>query len=216
MPYRVTERGERRRQEMRERILDAAQDLFVEQGYQHTSLRQVVQRAGTSIGNLYFYFPGKEALLRAVAQRVSDEVSSVVDRAMASVDPVARPAVAVYAGLRWALERLALARVVLLEVPHISRPVALGHFADRIGRFLAGSPQALDGRHPELVTQVWLGSMFQVLEAATAGVVQAPAQVVARFVAEWNLAGLGLPGPTRQAALAGLDEFISSHEEGQT
>src|SRR2546425_11549934 len=56
MPYRVTERTEQRRQAMRKRIITAARDLFVRQGYQPTTMQQIVQEAGTSIGNCYFYF----------------------------------------------------------------------------------------------------------------------------------------------------------------
>lgn len=214
MPYRVTERGEQRRQEMRLRILDAAQQLFAERGYQATSLRQVVELAGTSIGNLYFYFPSKEALLHAVVRRASEELSPVIDRAMASVPAPARPAVGVYTGLSWILERPALARLVLLEAPDTAaRALALAHFTERVRRFMAEAPDVLRGRHPELVTQAWVGTIFQVLEAAVTGTVQAPPRLVAHFVAEWNLAALQLPPPAVQAAMAGLEAFISDQEK---
>ena len=56
---------------MRMRILNAARELFSGQGYQATTLRQVVDRADTSIGNFYFYFTDKEALLRALVEEIS-------------------------------------------------------------------------------------------------------------------------------------------------
>ncbi len=51
MPYRLTERGLERREAMRARIMTSASALFAIQGYQATTLRQVVEQAGTSIGN---------------------------------------------------------------------------------------------------------------------------------------------------------------------
>jgi AcrR family transcriptional regulator len=48
---------------VRRRILDAAVALFAEQGYDATSVQQVVVRAGVTKGALYHYFAAKEDLL---------------------------------------------------------------------------------------------------------------------------------------------------------
>lgn len=48
---------------VRERILAAAGALFAEQGYDATSVQQVVDRAGVTKGGLYHYFGAKEDLL---------------------------------------------------------------------------------------------------------------------------------------------------------
>jgi AcrR family transcriptional regulator len=47
----------------RERVLDAAVDLFAEQGYDGTSVTQVIERAGLTKGGFYHHFASKEALL---------------------------------------------------------------------------------------------------------------------------------------------------------
>jgi AcrR family transcriptional regulator len=47
----------------RERVLDAAVDLFAEQGYDGTSVAQVIERAGLTKGGFYHHFASKEALL---------------------------------------------------------------------------------------------------------------------------------------------------------
>ena len=44
------------------KVLDAALELFSSQGYRGTSLRQIAERAGISVGNIYHHFPDKEAL----------------------------------------------------------------------------------------------------------------------------------------------------------
>jgi AcrR family transcriptional regulator len=214
MPYRLTERGERRRQEMRTRLVDAAERLFAEQGYQATSLRDVVELAGTSIGNCYFYFANKEALLLAVVERTSDELDTVVERAMAAVPPLARVPVGVYVSVTWTLARPALARLLLMEAPTASsRAIAVEQSLQRSRRFMAETPELLLGKPPELVAQAWIGAVVQVLEAALTGLVTEPPPAIARFVAEWNLRALGLPSPAAAEAQAGLDAFIAIQEE---
>jgi len=51
--------------EVRERILEAALDLLAERGYRAASMPEIARAAGTAVGNLYRYFPSKEALLDA-------------------------------------------------------------------------------------------------------------------------------------------------------
>lgn len=55
----------------RERILDVAFDLFVEQGFTGASISEIERRVGLAAGNGAFYrhFSSKEAVLRAAAER---------------------------------------------------------------------------------------------------------------------------------------------------
>lgn len=50
----------------RERVLDAAVNLFAEQGYDATSVAQVIERAGLTKGGFYHHFASKDALLYEV------------------------------------------------------------------------------------------------------------------------------------------------------
>jgi len=51
-----------------EDILKAAKKLFSEQGYEKTSVRQIVKEAKTSMGNLYFHFPNKLSILETICK----------------------------------------------------------------------------------------------------------------------------------------------------
>jgi AcrR family transcriptional regulator len=68
----------------KERIEDAAKQLFIRQGFHATSMRNIAARAGTSLGNLYNYYPTKEAILGSIIskyQRVIDErLKSIFDQ----------------------------------------------------------------------------------------------------------------------------------------
>ena len=49
------------------RIINAAWDLFYEQGYEHTTIEEIIERSQTSRGSFYHYFEGKDALLSSLS-----------------------------------------------------------------------------------------------------------------------------------------------------
>ena len=51
-------------QETRRRIIEAAADLFVADGYGATNLQDVADRAGVAVQTIYFVFGNKRALLK--------------------------------------------------------------------------------------------------------------------------------------------------------
>jgi TetR/AcrR family transcriptional repressor of nem operon len=53
----------------RERLIEAAMELFVFQGYGNTGLAQIARKAGVLPGSLYYFFPTKEDLLHATLER---------------------------------------------------------------------------------------------------------------------------------------------------
>jgi AcrR family transcriptional regulator len=60
-------------------LLDAARQVFVEQGFANASIAEVVQRAGSSVGSLYHHFGGKSELFIALWQEhqaAHDEAAS--------------------------------------------------------------------------------------------------------------------------------------------
>ncbi|MDI5983012.1 TetR/AcrR family transcriptional regulator, partial [Amycolatopsis magusensis] len=55
-----------RAQKTREEILRAAAEVFDERGYHGAGMREIMKRAGVTLGAVYFHFPNKEALAQAV------------------------------------------------------------------------------------------------------------------------------------------------------
>jgi AcrR family transcriptional regulator len=49
-------------QQVRQRIINAAAEVFAEKGYQRATIADVVQRSGLSVGAIYTHFKGKDAL----------------------------------------------------------------------------------------------------------------------------------------------------------
>lgn len=63
-----------RRNDRRRAMLQAAETLFLERGYEAVTLSQVVQRSGGSLATLYAFFGNKAGLLRAVLAPRDDEL----------------------------------------------------------------------------------------------------------------------------------------------
>ena len=79
----VAERREREREARREAILDAAEELTAEVGYQALRMDAVAEAAELSKGTLYLYFANKEALCAGVATRLIDRLLPVLDKNLA-------------------------------------------------------------------------------------------------------------------------------------
>lgn len=60
---------EERSEEAMGKALDAALELFSSQGFRATTMRQIADRAGISVGNIYHHFPKKESLYRELIER---------------------------------------------------------------------------------------------------------------------------------------------------
>src|SRR5687767_15983179 len=54
-------------------ILNTALDMFLERGYEQTTMRAIAEKAGASLGNAYYYFRSKEHLIQAFYQSMHDD-----------------------------------------------------------------------------------------------------------------------------------------------
>lgn len=73
----------------RERILDAASELFHRQGVGATGLEEVIAASGTGKGQLYHYFAGKRALVHAVVDR---QIATVLAAQQTRLEQLSGPA----------------------------------------------------------------------------------------------------------------------------
>lgn len=71
-----------------ERVLDAAEAVFVEVGYEAATTNQIAARADTSIGSLYEFFRDKQALAVALADRYVVDLGTIYSERI--VDDVAK------------------------------------------------------------------------------------------------------------------------------
>jgi AcrR family transcriptional regulator len=56
--------------------MDAAEALFIERGYEGTSIRDIARRASSHLGTLHYFWGNKDALFRAVCERRFDPIQT--------------------------------------------------------------------------------------------------------------------------------------------
>jgi AcrR family transcriptional regulator len=77
-PVRHRARGEFPRGGTRERIQAIALELFAEQGYEKTSLREIAERLGVTKAALYYHFKSKEDIVRSFVEDYRAELEQVI------------------------------------------------------------------------------------------------------------------------------------------
>jgi AcrR family transcriptional regulator len=76
----------RPRGDTRTEILEVARELFSEQGYEATSLREIAERLGITKAALYYHFKSKDEILRALLAPMGDVLTELLERLEAARD----------------------------------------------------------------------------------------------------------------------------------
>ena len=94
----------------RQRVLDAARDLFTEQGYAATTIREIAVRAEVSTGSVFTTFESKEDILSTIILERQNELNAAIAaaRSARSGDARARLKAALAAGYAYEFQRLLL------------------------------------------------------------------------------------------------------------
>ena len=87
----VREPRQKRSQETRAKLLDAAYRLICSQGFQKTTAHQIAREAGAAVGSFYAYFRDKTDLLHEAAVRYQQEFSRGLEDTMDGLGSEERP-----------------------------------------------------------------------------------------------------------------------------
>jgi TetR/AcrR family transcriptional regulator, transcriptional repressor for nem operon len=82
----------------RDRLVEAAKDMFYQQGVTRTTLADIAQQAEVPLGNVYYHFRTKEALIEAVIQAHLQDLQAFLARLALDPDPRQRLLALVAAG----------------------------------------------------------------------------------------------------------------------
>jgi|SRR5215472_8478840 AcrR family transcriptional regulator len=86
----VKERREREKSETRDKILDAARELFVTEGYEGVSMRKVAEKIEYSPTAIYVHFADKNELFRELCHQDYARLAQVFQSSVMSTDPLER------------------------------------------------------------------------------------------------------------------------------
>jgi AcrR family transcriptional regulator len=139
----------------RERILQAADELFGTLGFQATTTREIVERSGVNKATMYYYFSGKEALLESLLDDYYGRLNQALGAALLDGDDLKSRLINV---IDRYVDFLVENRNFMLIV---QREAAAGRFVDRMADHLA--PLLQTGE--VLLRQVFPGASSPAMES---------------------------------------------------
>jgi AcrR family transcriptional regulator len=84
----ITDRKEREKLEMRRLILDAAMEMFVKEGFEKTSIRNIADKIEYSPATIYLYFKDKDELLWGLQTEAFGQLAEVFEAGITATEPV--------------------------------------------------------------------------------------------------------------------------------
>ena len=70
------------------KIVAAAWQLFYQQGYDDTTIDEIVEASGTSRGSFYHYFDGKDALLSSLSYLFDEKYDELIETMSPELSPL--------------------------------------------------------------------------------------------------------------------------------
>lgn len=174
---------------MRDKILQTAQGLFIQRGYNGLSMRAIAEQVGVSKAALYYYFEDKQQLFLAILEASLAQVENLIDEITAQGgSSQARLELFVFRILDQPADQRAVIRLASQEVAQLDMAARAAFEADYQTRFLdkisyifdegiqAGELRPLDSN---LMTWALLGMLYPYFY--TANVLELPRdEVIAR------------------------------------
>ncbi|SFE54937.1 transcriptional regulator, TetR family [Chitinophaga sp. CF118] len=84
----ISDRKEREKQEMRKLIMNAAMEMFVKEGYEKTSLRNIADKIEYSPATIYLYYKDKDELLWGLQAEAFGKLNEIFQTSVTATDPV--------------------------------------------------------------------------------------------------------------------------------
>jgi TetR/AcrR family transcriptional regulator len=202
---------QRSRASIERRILEAAESVFAETGFNGATTAEIARRAGIPKANLHYYFNTKDELYQKVLTGVLNTWLHTADEITAEADPARALAHYITAKIELAREQPIPSRVFANEIihgaPHLGPylETSLRNWVDLKAKVIkgwiaAGKMREVDPRH--LLFMIWASTQtyadFASQISAVLGKEQLSAQDykgVAKQVTEIILRGCGLTPP---------------------
>ena len=203
-------------QTTKDKILDIAERLFGEQGYESTSLRHVIFEAGVNLAAVHYHFGSKEELLDAVVIRGATPLN---EARIALLDRYEKEAAPAPASIEQVIRAVLLPTfqmkdrnpqfVKLMGRIHgegLMPAMVKKHFQPLVDRFMGAARRAVPDLPPDELfwrVQFMFGAMSQVLRgphlfATPEGSVESTAEEMAERLVNFMSAGFHAPVPAVQ------------------
>ncbi len=162
----------------RERLLEAAMEVFARRGYHGTTVDDIVAASQSSKGAFYHYFPSKQGIFLELLTRLAEMVEAGVEGAIGQEQgALAKVEAALRVVLEVAAAQRDLARILLIEAAALgpafeqSRLGIHRRFAALIRRHLdrAVEDSAIPQQDTLAASMAWVGAINEVITQELAG-----------------------------------------------
>lgn len=156
----------------KERILDAAVDVFARKGYHGAGVEDIVAAAGASKGAFYHYFASKQAIFLTLMDTLAGAVEQGVESAISSEQgAMAKVEAALRVVVETAVEQRDLAKILLVEAVGLGpvfeekRLEIHRRFAALIQRHLdrAVAEGSIPRQDTALASRAWFGALNEII-----------------------------------------------------
>jgi len=156
----------------RERILDAALNVFSNKGYHSTRIDEIVHESGTSKGSIYFHFPNKEKLFVALVDKFANLLENKVRESVDDNEPgIQRVQAALEAVMATFGKYRRPAKILLIQASGLGtvfeekRMEVHDRFAALIREYLdeAVTTGDIAPTDTEIVSRAWMGAINELV-----------------------------------------------------
>jgi AcrR family transcriptional regulator len=156
----------------KERILDAALNIFSNKGYYGTAVDEIVEEANTSKGSMYFHFPNKEQLFLALVDQFANVLERNVTNAIEqSPKGMGRVKIAIESVLNTFGKYRRPAKILLVQAVGLGsvfekkRMEVTDRFAELIQTYLDEAIEIGDiaATDTEVIAHAWMGAIYNVV-----------------------------------------------------
>jgi len=177
--------------QVREHILDAARQLFIDRGVNNSSLKDIAQAAGVSTGTLFYYYASKSLLIMDVTDRHFDTLThDLAQRIITMRDPSGVPQMmaTVFESIVGDQLRGKLHHY-LIEEAVSSDPTIRAHFLEKYQEWRQLIETSLTHINPEspdrrVLSHIILATLDGLVIQAILGVESIPVDDVAAYLAK--------------------------------
>ncbi len=218
MAYRRTPHMQKRVDRRRREILEAAESLIAEKGYRAATMNDVATRAGTSIGNVYFYFSNKDEIVLAVIDRLCEEIWQVDELAGLDIDtsachPYTLEALDDYLMVMALFSNKRFAEAIAGGSGHPGfREHVIGFFEKRAVMRYEKYADFYQGIDRDLAFACHFGSVVNVLLKVITGRLERSPEAAGLFLAGWKLQARGIDPDTTAAIMEELRVMLRKIE----
>jgi len=195
MAYRKTEKRLKHSHEVRSLLLNTARNIIKKDGLKKLTIRRIVQDAGTSTGNFYFYFKDKNEVIGILIDDELSEISREIDGAAKRASAIDASVTAILASMVYRGIRMGLSphkKTGLLfhqEIRKLAYPRLEKLMVERTRQFFDNNRNLQENIPSEIAAVLWQGALLFMIERG--GVMGLKEAEIAEYCAQWNLRAIG-------------------------